>query len=161
MWLLAPDVATTPILMKTRIIIVTVLISTHAFAGLGDKGLHVPSAHNAAHPNSTHYLHALGEIESGGDDFAIGRHGEVGRFQCLPAVWRKATGRPLADAVNPAIALVVTLGIIRARTGRDPSDLTPEQFCRAWHCPSAKRLNREQRDYVNRFLNLEKRLGRG
>lgn len=147
--------------MKTRIIIVTALISAHAFAGLGDRGVQATAVRSAAHPNPARYLWALGQIESGGNDFATGRNGEVGRFQCLPAVWRKATGRPLADAVNPAIASTITLAIIRTRTKRDPAELTPSQFARAWHCPSAKRLNREQRDYVKRFMNLEKRLARG
>ena len=100
------------------------------------------------------YLSALSQLESGNNDFAHGRHGEISRFQCLKAVWRNATAQPYAAATNAAIAATVTLAVIRARTGCDPSELTPAAFARAWHCPSANHLNHEQTDYVTRFINL-------
>ena len=100
------------------------------------------------------YLPALSQLESGDNDRARGRHGEIGRYQCLKSVWHTATIQPYASATNAAIASAVTLGVIRARTGRDPSELTPAAFAIAWHCPSANHLNREQTDYVKRFNNL-------
>lgn len=35
------------------------------------------------------FLWALGEVESGSNDRAVGRAGEVSRYQILPGVWRK------------------------------------------------------------------------
>jgi hypothetical protein len=148
--------------MKTVAILAAVLISANAFAGLGDKGLHAPSATapygaRAAYPNSARYLWALGEIESGRNDMAHGRRGEIGRYQCLKAVWRNATAQPFSAATNSTIAATVTLAIIRQRTGKDAGELTPQQFAVAWHCPSAKHLNCEQQDYIARFTNLTNR----
>lgn len=144
--------------MKRILTIFAVLISANSFAGLGDKGLHAPTVKGvqqvAAYPNLAKYLWALGQIESGNNDFAVGTHGERSRFQCMPDVWRKATTQPLSAATDAKVASVVTLAIIRARTGKDPAELTPEQFSKAWHCPGARRLNREQRDYIKRFKNL-------
>ena len=100
------------------------------------------------------FLSALSELESGNNDFAKGRAHEVGRYQCLPSVWRNATALPLTAATNQTTAATETLSIIRSRTGKDASELTPSQFAIAWHCPNARRLNREQRDYVTRFENL-------
>ena len=122
--------------MKTLAIIAAVLIAATAFAG----------------PEK--YLWALGEIESGNNDLAHGSHGEFGRYQCVKAVGRNDTGWPFSDATNATIAANVTLAIIRARTGQNPLELTPAQFAKAWHFPSSKNLNREQRDYVERFTNL-------
>ena len=143
--------------LKAIAILAAVLIAANAFAGLGDKGLHAPSVRSAAYPNSAKYLWALGELESGNDDKAHGRRGERGRFQPMEYVWNNATAQPFSAATNPAIAATVTLAIIRARTGRDPAELTPERFGKAWHCPNAMHLNREQRDYIQRFKNLATR----
>lgn len=102
----------------------------------------------------TNYLSALGQLESGNNDWARGKAGEVSRFQCLKSVWREATLQPLAAATNAATAERVVLAVIWNRTGQAPADLTPSDFARAWHCPNARKLNREQRDYVRRFENL-------
>jgi hypothetical protein len=143
--------------LKACAIITAVLIAANAFAGLGDTGVHAPAVRSAAYPNSARYLWALGEIESGNDDMAHGRRGEIGRYQCMKAVWHNATAQPFSAATNPAIAATVTQAIIRARTGLDPAELTPERFGKAWHCPNARHLNREQRDYVERFTALANR----
>lgn len=143
--------------MKIYAILAAVLIAGNSFAGLGDKGVHAPAVRSAAYPNSARYLWALGEIESGNYDMAHGRRGEGGRYQCMKAVWLNATAQPFSAATNSAIASTVTLAIIRARTGLDPAELTPERFATAWPSPSAKHLNREQRSYVVRFTALASR----
>ena len=103
---------------------------------------------------SVRYLWALGQLESGNNDRAQGKAGEVSRFQCLASVWRAATAQPLAAATNAVLAERVLRTVIWNRTGKSLSELTPADFARAWHCPNAKHLNREQRDYVKRFENL-------
>ena len=100
------------------------------------------------------YLESLGQIESADNDRAKGSHGEISRYQCLKSVWREATSAPYGKAVDKKFAEQVVLCIVWNRTGEDINKLTPSQFAREWHCPNAKRLNREQRDYVNRFKNL-------
>ena len=100
------------------------------------------------------FLSALSELESGNNDLAKGRAHEISRFQCLPSVWRNATALPFTAATNAETAATVTLAIIRNRTGKDASELTPRQFATAWHCPNAKHPNAEQRDYIRRFENL-------
>lgn len=132
-------------------------IAAGASADIKPDGILTAQRGSVALPSRTKadaYLFALGQIESGENDFANGRHGEISRFQCLKSVWRKATAQPYASATNPAIAAAVVIAVIHARTGVQASELTPEAFARAWHCPAAKHLNREQRDYVNRFINL-------
>jgi hypothetical protein len=98
-------------------------------------------------------LWALGELESGNCDGCRGQHHEVSRYQCLPSVWRTTT-LPIQWSTNTAAAAIVVLDVIFQRTKCDPAQLTPELFARAWHCPGARHLNREQRDYAARFCNL-------
>jgi len=98
-------------------------------------------------------LWALGELESGNCDRCRGQHAEVSRYQCLPSVWR-TTSIPIRWATNPSDASMVVWAVIFQRTKCNPAQLTPERFARAWHCPGARHLNREQRDYVARFCNL-------
>lgn len=100
------------------------------------------------------YLDALAELETGGNDLAVGTHGEVGAWQCLPSVWKQFTRMPIASAQCHATALEVVLKVIVARTGKNPAELTPAAFAMAWHCPNARHLNRERRDYCARFCNL-------
>jgi hypothetical protein len=97
------------------------------------------------------FLFALGELESGNNDFAQGKAGEISRYQCLKSVWREATALPFFCATNPLIAADVVRSVIWQRTAKDIADLTPKQFAVAWHCPNAKHLNREQRGYVRKF----------
>lgn len=43
-------------------------------------------------------LEALSQIESGNNDYAVGRHGEVSRYQILPSVWRRHTNQSPQDS---------------------------------------------------------------
>ena len=131
-----------------KLILLTIALASQAHAGIELCGLdnHFVDANKM--------LWALAQIESGGNDYAHGRHGEVSRYQCMKRVWRNATAQPYSAATNAQIAATVTLAVIRARTGQDPATLTPAAFALAWHCPNSKHLNAEQRDYVDRFTNL-------
>ena len=106
------------------------------------------------------YLWALGELESGNNDQAQGKAGEVGRYQCLKLVLVCAGGVQKSEfrsLTNAATAAAITLRIIRQRTAKAIADLSPEQFAVAWHCPARLRGGRwtaEQRDYVKRFETL-------
>ena len=102
------------------------------------------------------YLYALGQIESGGNDNAKGRAGEIGRYQCLKSVWREATAAPYHMAANKEVSDRVVLCIIWNRLGKDINEITPREFALGWHCPAKLhgKLNKERRDYVRRFENI-------
>lgn len=60
-------------------------------------------------------LAALSEIESGNNDFAQGRAGEVSRYQITPAVWTKYSREPISQATNRWTAELVAYRILEAR----------------------------------------------
>jgi hypothetical protein len=112
--------------------------------------------------------HALGQIESGNNDHARGRAGEVSRYQILPVVWRAEarSGRRAGDPTNEADAWLVTRSILARRmaafrashTGRAPS---PREIYALWNSPAqaaleakGKRLPAVLRARCERFANL-------
>ncbi|MEI6076728.1 MAG: hypothetical protein WCS94_14190 [Verrucomicrobiota bacterium] len=143
--------------MKLNVIILAALWFLPALAGAAvtvtseTGNRHVPICLTRI---AASYLKALGALESGNNDLARGKAGEVGRYQCLKSVWRLEGGSQTALATDSATAAAVVVKVVRGRTGKEIAMLSPEEFARAWHCPGARRLNREQRDYVARFVNL-------
>src|SRR6266404_94970 len=94
--------------MKTYITWLLLIVATSAIAGLSK-------------------LDALSLIESGDNDSAVGRAGEVSRFQIKPEIWRHYTES--RNFNNSQIAglvanqhLLYLEGIFRTRTGREPTD---------------------------------------
>ncbi len=83
---------------------------------------------------------ALGMIETGNDDAAVGASGEVSRFQCRPEVWRAATNLPLSAARNPftaqAVAEVVMQGRVTAFVAHWKRKPTDAEFYELWSRPS-------------------------
>lgn len=117
---------------------------------------------------------ALAMVESASRDIAVGKAGEVGRYQMLPNVWRTVTSLSLSAATNPATALSVakmemgkrTIDWSRAHSlGRtifvsrntlvfliQPS---AREWFLLWHCPAhVENPNAVERDYAQRCLNL-------
>lgn len=95
---------------------------------------------------------ALSMLESGDNDFAVGRSGEVSRYQILPRVWRETLPFvPLAQATNSfwsnQCALLIALHredrFLKQR-GRWPTDF---EFYKLWNpkCPD---------ETARRFANL-------
>lgn len=52
---------------------------------------------------------ALSMLESGDNDFQIGTHGEVSRYQILPREWKRFGGGPLKTATDPGHAKQVAM----------------------------------------------------
>lgn len=82
-------------------------------------------------------LLALSLHESNNNDFAVGKRGEVSRYQVMPQIWRMATLS--RNWRSPAIANSVACKIIRERwtwfkngTKREP---TPQEFYAMWNAP--------------------------
>jgi len=72
-------------------------------------------------------LDAIGMIESGDNDRAVGRAGEVSRYQILPQVWRRYSESVAYASVEIATRvarehLAFLESHFRRRTGREPTD---------------------------------------
>lgn len=81
------------------------------------------------------HLAALGQIESGDDDFAVGSHGEISRYQIMPKLWQeKAAGRNPRD---PAVARAVAASILNSRIARyvklHDTQPSPAAIYRLWN----------------------------
>ena len=110
-------------------------------------------------------LEALGLIESGNNDRAIGKDGEVSRYQILPAVWRKHTeSRGYGDKATAGVVAQRHLEFLQSRfrvhTGRDPSDF---DLYVMWNAGvsyykrvgfNARRVHPIIRERAGRFVNL-------
>ena len=82
---------------------------------------------------------ALSQIESGNNDRAIGKYGEVSRYQIRPRVWQRYAS-PKADWRAPAVSLHVAQRAMEERCAafqrrfrRPPSDL---EFYVLWNAPA-------------------------
>jgi hypothetical protein len=113
-------------------------------------------------------LNALGMIETGNDDRAIGAAGEVSRYQLSPSVWKgysKST-----DYRNPEISLRVArqhwnylAAYFKEKTSRPPTDFDMYVMWNTRHGYYARK-NFSQRqicavvqDRAQRFVNLVNR----
>lgn len=90
--------------------------------------------------NGMNFYFALGEIESGNNDAAVGASGEVSRYQIMPAVWQQYTRLPVGAARNPFTARNVAQAVMEARARfylqKESSNLSPQQFYILWHRPA-------------------------
>lgn len=118
------------------------------------------------------HLAALSQIESGDNNHAIGKAGEVSRYQIMPEAAEREVrenavlrGRPFHAgwAVDESLARAVALGIWEKRVAvfrlvyrREP---TVEELYLCWHRP-ARVLNPKPRELARavRFANLFKSL---
>ena len=113
-------------------------------------------------------LEALGMIESGNDDAAVGRAGEVSRFQIKPAIWRRysPTDSYRNFQVSRSVAeqhLTDLEETFRRRTGREPDDFDlyvlwnagPTYYGRIGF--SKKRVHPIIRSRAQRYVNLRQK----
>jgi hypothetical protein len=110
-------------------------------------------------------LEALSMIETGDDDSAIGRLGEISRFQIRPQVWRRYSqssafaNRDVASSVAQK-HLDYLQSQFKARTGRDATDFDLYVLWNAGfsyyerHGFSPDRIARLVQDRAQRYLNL-------
>jgi len=84
-------------------------------------------------------LEALATVESGGNDRAVGRAGEVSRYQIKPDVWRRAVKAKGWKARDAEAAKRVANAILDERinrfkqaTGREP---TAREVYALWNAP--------------------------
>jgi hypothetical protein len=130
----------------SKCILLLILMTTSVFAGLSK-------------------LEAISMIESGDNDSAVGRGGEVSRFQIKPNVWAiYSQSRVFNDTrVAAAVAerhLLYLEGIFRSRTGREPTDFDTYVLWNAGASYygrigfSAERVHHVVRDRASRYVNL-------
>ena len=103
-------------------------------------------------------LSALGQIESGNNDHAVGKAGELTRYQISKAVLKEWPMLELHPECEP-LARQVVIGELshrifhfEAQHNRQP---TIRETALLWHCPAhVLHPNREEKDYAERFENL-------
>jgi len=101
---------------------------------------------------------ALSQIESGDNDRAVGRKGEISRYQILPDVW-SAFATHKANWENPRDALTVAKETMKKRCAdfeqtyqRAPTDF---EFYVLWNAPSQiERPGSAVTERARRFCNL-------
>jgi hypothetical protein len=116
----------------------------------------------------TRRLYALGMIETGNDDRAVGAAGEVSRYQLSPAVWKSYSKS--ADYRNPDISLQVArlhwnylAAYFTEKTGRAPTDFDMYVLWNTRYGYYARKgFSRRQlapivQDRAQRFVNLVNR----
>jgi hypothetical protein len=103
---------------------------------------------------------ALSLIESGNNDAAIGRAGEVSRYQIKPLLWVKYCPQyPVTARANPQAALCAAQAIMRMhclaferRFHRPPTDF---EYYVLWNAPAQiQKPGRAVSARANRFCNL-------
>lgn len=84
-------------------------------------------------------LQALSQVESGDNDKAKGKYGEVSRYQILPRVWGRYSYAPLHYAIDIKISSTVAYDIARdiidhwqLRSG-ETTPMPPRYFYAIWH----------------------------
>lgn len=99
---------------------------------------------------------ALSMIESGDNDYAVGKSGEVSRYQIRTNVWRIETCISVRYATNHLIAKSVAVALMNDRQQElNEGSFTDFQFALIWHCPSRwRRPTLSDIDYAQRFYNL-------
>ena len=101
---------------------------------------------------------ALSQIESGDNDRAVGRAGEISRYQIKPRVWERYAP-PKADWEKPQDSLGVVKNAMQARCRgfervfhRAPNDF---EFYVLWNAPAQIRHpTKSVSDRAKRFCNL-------
>jgi hypothetical protein len=121
--------------MKTLLLLLTLCLSASAQSSMERR------------------LDALAMVETGCNDHATGRAGEVSRYQITPSVWRQYSRLPLSAATNPFTARQIVVNIMSNRLhGRIVTD---EGWYLTYHRPS--RWNHPkpaERDRADRFARL-------
>lgn len=104
---------------------------------------------------------ALSEIESGNNDRAVGRAGEISRYQIKPKIWQRYASEK-ADWEKPEQSLPVVKEAMQARCKafersfhRPPTDF---EFYVLWNAPAQiRKPTKSVADRATRFSNLVSR----
>jgi hypothetical protein len=109
------------------------------------------------------FLACLAEVESGGNDHAVGSAGERLRYQIKPIVWRAhAPGVPMTPALSHQVVASILherASVFEAKTRRRP---TASEVYALWNAPGlfakrgyqVARLPKVVRDRCVRYENL-------
>ena len=113
-------------------------------------------------------LFALGAIETGNNDYEIGRAGEVSRYQIMPSVWKHYSQSSYYD--NPQVSREVAqqhwsslYASFKRQTGREPDNFDMYVLwntCYGYYASKSFKpahLDPVVRDRAQRFVNLVQR----
>jgi hypothetical protein len=108
---------------------------------------------------SLSFNEALSQIESGNNDYAIGKNDERGRYQICPKVWRKHSRYPISKATDPNYSFSVLQRIwiprIKAFEKQQNREATIREYYILWHRPAeVLKPSRKVLERAKRFENL-------
>lgn len=142
----------------TPVVIVAIFMTSTGFCAMTETI--VP-------PHEQPFLRALGEIESGNNDKAVGTLGERSRYQFRKETWLEVSNRPFSFAHKTTVAAQAAMRYVNVlsnrfhiKTGRRPSEL---DYYIMWNWGFSKyerakfdthRVPLEVRDAAFRFSNL-------
>lgn len=104
-------------------------------------------------------MSALSMIESGDDDYAIGKAGEISRFQVMIPIWQSVTNSANYNDSETARVVVARIMHDRVHTfeqafGRSPSNF---EFYALWNAPAealSGHISSKVAERCRRFANL-------
>jgi hypothetical protein len=110
----------------------------------------------------SHLFYALGQIESGENDLAIGAVGEVSRYQIRPELWRRYSSPgmvPIREADARVVVQRILLDRVRSFTARAHRPPTATEYYALWNAPaqvlgSSASMTRTVAERAERFANL-------
>ena len=110
------------------------------------------------------HLMALGQVESGDNDHAIGLKGEVTRCQMLPSVWRatlremdllKVSMKPTRWADAKIVVSEIWCKRVLTFEQKEKRRPTNRELYLLWHCPARiDKPTKNDKDMAERFSNL-------
>ena len=111
--------------------------------------------------NIDRFVEAWGEVQSGGDDFAVGEHGELGRFQIKKSLWEQHCHLPFTLARDRRNSEVVFTRIIcdyllKARMKGCTDSMLPAVVTQWLAVGSSHKgpINLAKKDEISRVLKL-------
>lgn len=118
-----------------------------------------PAGHQQVISLTARRLAALSEVESGNNDHARGRAGEVSRYQITPAVWTEYSREPISQATNRWTAELVAYRILEVRISHFqrlfPKEQSEQQVYLLWSRPArVMHPTKIEAERAQRFANL-------
>lgn len=104
-------------------------------------------------------IRAIGAVESGNDDTAVGSAGERGRYQITRALWRTYAAVSFDRAFDERASTVTMFRILdtwtkQLRARGIPEDLMSDVLSQWFCCGQSKVPSPQKADEIKRILNL-------
>lgn len=103
-------------------------------------------------------IEGISQVETGDNDFAVGTHGELSRWQLMPDVRKSYTSVDWQSYTQARIAVAVELGLrLKRFEARYGHPATPLQTALLWRCPTrVAHPTISDLDYAQRVVALSR-----